>query len=101
MNVILRVRTYGDRLKFRLVDDEIADLELDLVHCPHDAPGYPYLMRTLFAAMDTRKATAARLTAAGVPVSKHAMDNPELLAGGLLSVMGVLLVLIVVMGLAS
>ncbi len=98
MNLILRISTFFERLKYRLVEDEIDDTEIDLVVCEHDSPAWPILTRNLFKLMDERDSLRYRLAGVGVKPDDFAMGNVEMLLATLASVAGVLGVTIVAAG---
>lgn len=98
MNATLRIATFFDRLKCRLVEDEINDTEMDLVMVDHDSPAWPIMTRNLFALLDTRDIVRRRLDALGVPLAEHEMGNVELLLFTAGSALGVLAVTIVALG---
>lgn len=90
MKLTTRLLTMHQRLKLRLIEDEIADLEMDLVMADHQGPAWGPLTRNLFRYMATRDALRRSLSAAGVLLKDQAMGNWELLTWGLLSVLAVL-----------
>jgi hypothetical protein len=98
MKLTLRITTFFDRLKYRLVEDEIDEAEIGLVMVEHDSPAWPILTRNLFALMDTRDAVRRRLLGAGIKPADYAMGNIEMLLALLGSALAVLAVTIVALG---
>lgn len=78
MKLPTRIITWMDRLKFRLLEDEIADRQRDIANAA--GPGAALLLQDYLRLEATLAQVSDRLQAEGVPHNRRAMGNIELLA---------------------
>ncbi len=93
MKLTTRIITWKDRLKFGLLEDEIADRQRDLARAQGE--GAALLLQDYLRLESTLIQAADRLQAEDVPHNHRAMGNVELL-GSLLGAFVVLVVVLVV-----